>query len=255
MFPLLITLPIGHLFFGDGLFETMIFKEGEIRFRDGHWNRITEGLQQLKINGRRLQHIGELEAFLVGQFGSHAFLRVRWNIYRSGLGKYSPQENGTDELISIQQATSPPKVKQQTFISTSITVPKSPWSHCKTLNALTYVMANIEREEKGMDEVILKDTSNFISESGIANLFWKKDGTFYTPSLTCSCIAGVSRNALIQHLNHQRIPLIEGEFTEDHLLSADQVFTTNVSGIAYLQRIEGKEFDTSPIAEAESLFN
>ncbi|AWW33271.1 aminodeoxychorismate lyase [Echinicola strongylocentroti] len=232
----------------------MIFNKGKIRFRQGHWSRLKEGLKQLRISNNNLTSIVALERFLREQFGG-APLRIRWNVYRDGLGKYTPQNHEARELILIQKATTPPKVKETAYFSTEITVPKSPWSHCKTLNALTYVMANIERHERGMDEVILKDSSGYISESGIANLFWKKEDAFYTPSLNCSCIAGVARGALLKHLNQQGISVLEGKFSEADLLSAQQVFTTNVSGIAYLQHIENTEFDTSPIELAESLFN
>ncbi|QDH79979.1 aminodeoxychorismate lyase [Echinicola soli] len=241
-------------YFGDGLFETMLFINGKIRFRQAHRARLKEGLQQLKISDEKLTSIVALERFLGEQFGG-APLRVRWNVYRGGLGKYTPQNHEARELILIQKATPSQTIKRTAYISTEITVPKSPWSHCKTLNALTYVMANIERHEQGMDEVILKDSSDYISESGIANLFWMKESTFYTPSLSCSCIAGVARGALLKHLMQQGISVMEGKFTKDDLLSADQVFTTNVSGIAYLQKIENKEFDTHSIEIVESLFN
>ncbi|GGF29998.1 aminotransferase class IV [Echinicola rosea] len=241
-------------YFGDGLFETMIFTKGKIRFRQAHRARLKEGLKQLKICDNKLTSIVALERFLQGQFGKTS-LRVRWNVYRGGLGKYTPQNHDARELILIQKATPAQRIKKTAYISTEITLPKSPWSHCKTLNALPYVMANIERNERGMDEVILKDPSDCISESGIANLFWKKENIFYTPSLSCSCIAGVARGNLLKHLRKYGISVIEGKFTEADLFSADQVFTTNASGIAYLQQIENKAFDTSSIEIVESLFD
>ncbi|GAB3649572.1 aminotransferase class IV [Echinicola sediminis] len=251
---------IGHenanraAFFGDGLFETMIFQNNKIRFADEHHQRLQEGLKQLKINPQGISTIGALENYLKTNFSDIQPLRIRWNVFRSGLGKYTPVSNNAQEIILIQAHAAPPKIKEKAYISREIKLSQSPWSHCKTLNALPYVMANIERSEKGMDEVILLDNRSMVSEAGAANIFWIKNNRYYTPSLSCSCIGGVGRKVLIDHLRANGITVLEGEFTTDVLLDADQVFTTNVTGIAYIKKIMETGFDTTPIPMIELIF-
>ncbi|MBD8487201.1 aminotransferase class IV [Echinicola sp. CAU 1574] len=240
--------------FGDGLFETMLFINGKIRFSELHWDRLQEGLSTLKINSNQLISISQLESNLADKFGADQPLRVRWSVFRSGLGKYTPVTNEREEIFMVQGHTQPPKIKNEAYISPSIHVPSSPWSHCKTLNALTYVMANQQRSEKKMDEVILLDQKENISEAGSANLFWVKKKTYFTPSLTCNCIAGVSRRKIIEHLKSKNIKIEEGEFSEGDMLQAEQIFTSNVTGIAYLKKIRETEFNTEPIPLIEELF-
>src|SRR5690606_25749424 len=186
-------------FFGDGVFETMVYRNGRIRFLKEHGERLQLGLRTLKITPSGLS-IGELEEFLRTQFIDKKDLRVRWNVFRSGLGKYTHTSHEARDLILVQDLDKPIQVKGHGYFSKTITIPSSPWSHCKTLNALPYVMANLERKELGMDEVILLDDKGFVSEAGSANIFWFKNNTFYTPSLACNCIAGVSRRKVIEGL-------------------------------------------------------
>ncbi|WP_215225843.1 aminotransferase class IV [Echinicola shivajiensis] len=241
-------------FFGDGIFETMIFSNGKIRFAKAHEERMNLGLEKLKIQSQGLSSLGQLEKFLLEDYGKTCNLRIRWNIFRAGLRKYTPQQSLAEETIMIASHSSPPLIKNSAYFSSTINVPFSPWANCKTLNALTYVMANIERNEKKMDEVILLDDKGNISEAGAANIFWIKDNTFYTPSLNCNCIAGIGRRMIIETIKKTGRKLNTGEYNEENLLSAEQVFTSNVTGIAYIKKIKETDFDTQPISFIEDLF-
>jgi 4-amino-4-deoxychorismate lyase len=240
-------------FFGDGVFETMVYTEGRIRFAKEHEERLQLGLQTLKINPSGLS-IGQLGEFLRAQYTNKKALRVRWNVFRSGLGKYTPTNHDARDLILVQGLDKLIKIKDRAYISDTIAIPSSPWSHCKTLNSLPYVMANIERKELGMDEVIMLDNKGFVSEAGSANIFWLKENAFYTPSLACNCISGVGRRKIIEALAKAGHPLIEGRFTVEELLGAHQVFTSKVTGIAYIAKIGHRSYSTAPISDLERVF-
>lgn len=240
--------------FGDGIFETMVFKNNRIRFAKEHQERLTLGLRQLKIEPSDLR-IGHLEEYVQQNFPEDSELRIRWNVYRGGLGKYTPLSNHSRDLILIQALEEHAKIKNKTYVSQKISISPSPWSHCKTLNSLPYIMANIERKEMGMDEVILLDDKGFVSEAGAANIFWIKDDVFFTPSLSCNCIAGVGRKKIIETLLIQDISVVEGQYLPEALLAADQVVTSNVTGINYIAQLENSTFHTMPIPLLEKLYD
>lgn len=239
--------------FGDGLFETMVFWKNRIRFSKEHQQRLSIGSRQLKILPSGLT-VGKIEEFIQRNYAGEPRLRVRWNVIRAGLGKYTPLSNHSDDLIWIQPWSEPTKIKNNGFVSNTIFIPPSPWSHCKTLNGLAYVMANIERQEMGMDEVILLDQRGNVSEAGSANIFWVRNDIFYTPAISSNCIAGVGRKKIIETLRLTNSPLIEGEFSVEELLAADQVFTSNVTGIAYLAHLENRSYNTTPLPMVERVF-
>lgn len=241
------------MFFGDGIFETMVYTNGRIRFSKEHEDRLTLGLQTLKIRPSGLS-IKQLEEFLRDQLADKIGLRVRWNVFRSGLGKYTPTSHDATDLIFVQDLVQTVRIKNCAYISRAIAIPSSPWSHCKTLNALPYVMANIERKELGMDEVILLDDKGFVSEAGSANIFWVKENIFYTPSLVCNCISGVGRRKIIEGLGKAGHMVIEGEFTVEELLGAEQIITSNVTGVAYIAEIGHRSYSTASIPNLERVF-
>jgi len=240
--------------FGDGLFETMIFSGGKIRFSEAHWQRLKEGCKILGLEISSITSSLDLEKFISQKFGMNRYLRIRWSVFRKGMGKYTPETDNISQVLQIQEFIPPAKIKRKSYINDSIRVPSSNWSHCKTLNALTYVLANRERQQKQMDEVILLSTDGFVSEAGAANVFWISKGQFHTPSLACNGIAGVARKMVLEKLNEHNMPIIEGAFEPNKILAADKIFTTNVTGISYLEKIGDSNFDVVPIDFLEALF-
>jgi 4-amino-4-deoxychorismate lyase len=241
--------------YGDGLFETMVFFKGKIRFASQHAERLWEGLKILGLENQGLSQIRELERLITEIWGDSKILRVRWNVYRAGFGKYTPEENQVLESLQINSFHQAPKIKGKAFFSQNIHIQKTPWSHCKTLSALPYVMANQERKSKGFDEVILTNPDGIICEAGASNLFWAKNGQYFTPSLDSGCIAGVGRKMILSYLHESDIPFSEGLFTKKDLISSEQILTSNVTGISYIGSIENKYFDTNRSKDLDSIFD
>ena len=65
------------------------------------------------------------------------------------------------------------------------------------MSALPYVMAGIEKQNRGLDDLIILSTKDHVSECIASNIFWLRKGTIYTPSLRSGCIEGIRRAQLI----------------------------------------------------------
>lgn len=227
-----IPVPNRGLNFGDGVFETMYWNGDSIRFFDQHMARLEEGMKALNLSFAEIDG-EELVGFMKIRFLNEK-LRLRWNIFRAGSGKYTPGTAAVIQLLEVGEFKPAPSIKRRFGISQLIRLFPTAWSHCKTLNALPYVLANQERHANGWDEIILLDHRGYLSEAGSSNLFWMKDGHIFTPSLSCSCINGVSRRVILKQIHHEGIAVVEGEFKLGALEEADQVFVSNSSGISYL---------------------
>jgi branched-subunit amino acid aminotransferase/4-amino-4-deoxychorismate lyase len=230
--------------FGDGLFETMVFDGEQIRFGSLHLERLVRGLEILKIDSSSIDFL-ELESFLREQFWGQK-LRVRWNLCRAGSGKYTPISNAFSETIQIASFIPAPNEKKSCFISSKVKLFPTLWSGCKTLNALPYILANLERQEAKMDEIILLDYRGFLSEAGSSSLFWRKGNRVFTPSLACSCLDGIARKVILEEFFKQKIQVSIGEFLPSELEYADQVWTSSVMGISYLTQIGFQNYSTEP---------
>lgn len=242
------------MLFGDGIFETMVYNQGSIRFMDAHLERANRGIRVLRMQPRRNLDIARISNLVGNNFESQKTYRIRWTIFRNGLGRYTPVASDFSELVTISSFQAASKIKETAFISESVRLYDTLWANCKTLNALPYILANQERMERKMDEVILLDRNGFLSEAGSSNLYWRKGEQIFTPSLDHACVAGVSRKHILERLQQLDINYSECSFKPNELMDADQVFVSNISGISYLKRINGQEFDTRPIPDLESLF-
>lgn len=247
-----IKLPNRGTSFGDGLFETMVWDHDQVRFFEKHLERLTGGMELLGMDVSMINP-EQLISFLQEKFPSK-LRRIRWTVFRAGSGKYTPEETSVIQILQVTKATLVPVVKKSTDLAEKIHLFSSPWSEFKTLNALPYILANMEKKERGLDEIILLDHRGYISEASIANIFWVKSGTYFTPSLSCGCINGVSRKVLIECLESNNIQIEIGEFYPEELLEAEQVFVTNSSGISYLEEFKGKIFLTQPILLLKQIF-
>lgn len=245
-------IPNRAMNFGDGLFETMVWDFKEIRFFEKHLKRLSGGMQLLNLDDSSINADGLIQ-FLASSFPSQR-MRVRWNVYRSGQGKYTPEGNEVKQMLQISEFKPAPKIKKKVDVSLKTQLFPNSWSAFKTLNALPYVLANQERKDRGLDEIILLDHRGYISESGASNIFWVKDEVFFTPALSCSCINGVSRQVILDYLILKNIPFEEGEFLPSELEAADQAFVSNCTGISYLESYNKTHYSTFPLQHLNDLF-
>lgn len=77
---------------------------------------------------------------------------------------------------------------------------------------------------KGYSQVLWLDGVHrkYIEEVGSMNVFFKMNGTVYTPALTGSILDGITRNSIIHLLKHWNIPVEERQITIDELYEASR---------------------------------
>lgn len=239
--------------YNDGLFDTLIFTEGRIRFLHDHLDRLRKAL---KVLGLMLP-----EEWLVDSFWHHqvAFLirengliapmiRIKVNIWRQPGGLFTPESDQADILLTLSAQAELPEVIPQAGFLNAPAVPHTPYSFFKGPYALHYVQAAREKKRLGLEEGILTSAGGYVSEALVSNIFWLKGQTIFTPALETGCIAGVMRLNVLRACQMLRLQVQEGLFTPAQLLEADLVFTSNVTGLRPVAAIAGNSFETdSPV--------
>lgn len=248
-----IKLPNRAMSYGDGLFETMIWEIDHIRFLDKHLLRLIGGMKILGLDDSAIDR-QELIT-LLEKNASDKKKRIRWSVFRAGSGKYSPESKEVTQILEISEFCAAPSIKYKVDVSEKVRLFPTDWCSFKSLNSLPYVLSNQERKERGLDEIILLDYRGFISEAGASSVFWIKDGVVYTPSLTCSCINGISRQVILENLHRSSVPFVEGEFILSELIDAEQLFVSNCTGISYLQSFGEKSYSTQEPWFLKQLFD
>ena len=118
----------------------------------------------------------------------------------------------------------------------------SPLSFCKGPQAWLYMRAAHERQQRGLDEIILCDAAGHEAEAGAAAVFWVKDGVLFTPALGSGCVAGVRRAQVLRAARATGQEGQEGLFRPEEVLAADAVFTANAAAIRAVHQVGNQLF-------------
>ena len=105
----------------------------------------------------------------------------------------------------------------------------SPLSGIKSLNYLDHVLSWEEAQSRDFDEAVVLNERGEIVSATTANLFWIKNGTIHTPTLSTGALAGITRECVIEIANKHFIPLVEGVYEMTDLTDADEIFLTSSS--------------------------
>ncbi len=235
--------------YGDSLFETIIAKGGKPLHWDFHWERLEAGCKLMGYTQSLASHrwdrdslLAQVQALLKkqGLFNSWARLKIR--VWREEGGKYTPSSNSFHCLVIVSPFV-PQKPKElKVGVSEKVRLSFSPWSVYKTGSALQYIIAAQERASKGWDEIILLGQNGEVAECGASNIFWHKEGRWYTPSLSTGCLGGVKRRAIIEYFQKKGENLSTGEFQLSELLDSSHIFTANVAGMQHICHIQDQYF-------------
>ena len=259
-----VRLPINDRAFqyGDGLFETVRYENGQIWFWSDHFARLLAGMTALQLIQPRdfsaeivYQHILQL---ISANGLTHQATRIRLQVWRQPGGVYTPIQNSANLLItSLPGSAFSVTEKASVGIYSDFRLSPSPVSAFKTLNALPYVLAGLYKEQHGLNDVILLDAAGNMAECLASNLFWFSGQTLYTPSLQTGCINGIIRQQLLRLAPNRNISVAEDFYQPNALARAEAVFCANVMGIQWLRSLKDIRISTTDPSgmAAERLLN
>jgi branched-chain amino acid aminotransferase len=222
-----------------GLYESMLLRDGILELQELHWERLWIGLEALGFAipdawsaAFFAQQIEELQQ----KNQVSALGRIRLQIYSEdtirplaplyyieviALDSAMIEWNETGLVLDVLEGFQKPMI---------------PESNCKISHSQHYPIARGMMEAQGLDDVLLLNTEGNIIESAIANIFWVKDGLFYTPPVSDACLAGTMRTWLLQQMALHRIPCVEQSVDWEELRAADELFCSN--GIRFIRWVK-----------------
>lgn len=242
--------------YGDGLFETMKVKEGAIQLAASHMERLFGGLSMLKMDVPALFTRNKLQEVIIElckQNKCEALARVRLSVSRGNGGLYD-EDRKLQYLVecwSLNQSVN--QVNENGFvidIFPDAAKSTDRFSNLKSANFLVYSMAAVYAKENKVNDCLVLNAHGRIADSTIANLFFMKGDTIFTPALSEGCVNGVMRKYLLESLAASNYQVEETIVSAEDLLAADEVFLSNaISGIRWVQRFRDKIYSNMKTVE------
>jgi branched-chain amino acid aminotransferase len=236
--------------YGDGLFETMKVVVGSIRLRNLHFERLFRSMETLQINLQGFINADLFEEQIMKTILKNRIsgpARVRLTVYRGDGGLYDFNNTSAGYVIQVWSLSSSSMMMNEQGLKVGLyernRKPMDELSNVKSNNYLLYAMAAIQAKKYQHNDCIILNTSGRVCDSTIANVFYVKDGSIFTPPLNEGCVAGVMRSYLLSELPSIGYTVTEKETSVDDLLDADEMFLTNaVSGLRWVGEFKGKTY-------------
>jgi branched-chain amino acid aminotransferase len=130
----------------------------------------------------------------------------------------------------------------------------SPLTGVKSTSYADNVIAQREARARGADEAVLANTAGNLCEGTASNVFVGTGGRLVTPPLSSGCLAGVTRELVLE-----LVDVIEEDLPADALAGADEAFlTSSTRGVLPIRSVDGAPLPQCPgplSAEARKAFD
>lgn len=229
---------------GDGAFETLVIIDGTAFAATRHIRRLHTTLAALAVDPPSEQVVRQAMEQVIAANGVDRG-RLRLTV-TAGLG---PLGSGS--------ATGPTSVIAATTPLGGAPVPAvvtAPWTRnesgalagLKTTSYAENVRALRWAKERGASEAIFANTKGELCEGTGTNIFVVVDGQVQTPPLRSGCLAGVTRELVLEVAN-----VAEVDLPIDVLRTADEVFLTSTTrDVQGLTSVDDRTLEVGPLTRS-----
>jgi 4-amino-4-deoxychorismate lyase len=238
------------MLYGRGVFTTLAIYNSQPFLWSKHWQRLAAHAKKLDIDhtGCTEKNVGEaLHKLIAVNQVREGRARVIM-LARSGRDIWKTKTPGakkTDLLIMTGEQQKLAPTGMSLAVSPFRTNTSSPLTGIKSLNYLEHVLSWEEAQSRDFDEAVVLNERGEIVSATTANLFWAKNGTLHTPTLSTGALAGITRECVIELANQHFIPLLEGIYEMQDLTDADEIFLTSSSlGVAPVTTFDFRRYSS-----------
>jgi 4-amino-4-deoxychorismate lyase len=230
------------LHFGDGLFETMLVRNGRARFESLHRERLAAGCERLRIEAQPDAIWHEVES--VAAATGSALLKL---IVTRGLAMergYTPtgREKAQRILLVYAAAADDPLEMQAEAVRLRSTLGENPLlagiKHC---NRLEQVLGRAELKQLPAFEGLMASSSGRLISGTMSNVFLVLEGKLVTPRVDRCGIAGITRRVVMREARAMSWAATEMDIPFEATARCSEAFITNSRlGVRPLTSLDGR---------------
>ncbi|NGX54275.1 MAG: Aminodeoxychorismate lyase [Chlamydiae bacterium] len=218
------TIPINDrgFLFGDGLFTTILVRDGRPFFLKAHIKQLLRQCAELKITPPQI-HEEAISTLIEKNQATSGSWRLKIVITAgNGPERALPSREFGHLLLTLTPYTPPPEKPLE------LAVYPHPIDHShariKSLAFLNRFTVMEYAHEQGADDAITQSADGVLLESAFGNLFWIYEGTIYTPDPALPLYFGVT---LSEFLKQTELPVRYGRWKVDEIPEEGSLFRTN----------------------------
>jgi branched-chain amino acid aminotransferase len=211
----------------DGVFETLLVKDGEAFALDRHLARLAKSASGLGISMPDVAVISNGVSQVLTTNPKVDFGRLRITV-TSGSGPLGSDRTSAAPTLVIslaEQAAWP--VSTKVLLVPWTRNENSPLAGLKTTSYAENVYALDAAKSQGFSEAIFCDTSGRLCEGTGSNIFLVKNDQILTPSEASGLLRGITRDLVIEWANEAGFVVVERNVDPKELWDADEVFITS----------------------------
>ncbi|BBL78183.1 2-keto-4-methylthiobutyrate aminotransferase [Rubrobacter xylanophilus] len=231
---------------GDGLFETMLCREGGVPLLARHLARMRRGAEVL---GMHLPPETELAGAVARTVKANGLQdgAVRLTVSRGVPEVRGLLPTGRERATVVVQAhpyAYPEELYRRGMEAITCGIrrnERSPLARIKSLSYLENVLARREAAVRGADEAILLNTADMLAGASAANVFLVRGGGLITPEVDAGALPGVARGVVLELAGRLGLEVEERPVEPGELAAAEGCFLTNaLMGIMPVRRVDGR---------------
>jgi branched-chain amino acid aminotransferase len=239
--------PFDHgLLTGDGVFETLGTYGGRVFAMRRHYARLQRSAAGLglEVPEREVLERACDEVLKVNELER---ARVRITI-TGGEAPLGSEKGNTSPTVIVAGAAAPAWPETGAVVTVPFTrnengalVGMKTTSYGENVVALAYA------KERGGDEAIFGNTKGQLCEGTGSNIFIVESGEVLTPPLSSGCLAGITRELVLEICVRDGIEVREEDLTLEALLSAEEAFlTSSTREVQAIGMVDGRALSRAP---------
>lgn len=227
--------------YGKGIFTTIAIRDGEAFLWEKHWRRLIENAAKIGVDLTEHTERSTRDA-LDDAIATSAFTDGRARITFSDDSPSEIWQSDGEEKTTLSIIVAERRVVPELFKLTISPYPvnsRSPLAGVKSCNYLENTLALDEAKQRGFSEAVRVNERGYVTSACVANIFWQKSGQLFTPSLATGCLAGTTREYILENCDCEEV-----EVAIDELNSVEAIFLTS-AGIGV---VAVGQFDNKPLS-------
>lgn len=196
---------------GDGVFETCAVYDGRVFALSRHLARLARSAAGLGLAAPDEARIHEGIAAVLAATPDAGRLRITVTDGPGPLGSFREPPDSARQTVLVVAGPAAPASTARAVRVPWVRNERSAVAGLKTTSYAENVVALAAARERGADEAILANTTGELCEGTASNVFVERGGELVTPHLSSGCLAGITRELVLEWGSEAGLPIREAE--------------------------------------------